>query len=164
MFYNSFIYTGTSPQALQTSQEEKQSIQIELEEETSKNITLNKNILTLLDDIMKKDDEISSLKKENEKLKKNKPFTVESVRKNKTNEKDLFKHYAGITYLNFCILLNLLVKVEPAFSFKRVELRSVSHETGLFLTLCRLRRGFSLADLAFRFSITMNSAGDLFNT
>ena len=170
MFYNSFIYPGTSPHAtltlcaLRESQDKKETLRNELQEQTKINIKLNTKVSNLIDEIIKKDDEISSLKIENEKLKQNKPFTVENVIKNKTNEKDLFKHYAGITYLNFCILLNLLVKVEPGFSFERKELRLVSYETGLFLTLCRLRRDFSLADLAFRFSITMNSAGELFNT
>ena len=36
-------------------------------------------------------------------------FGVEYVLQNKTNHKDLFKHYAGITYIRFVALLSFLI-------------------------------------------------------
>ena len=54
---------------------------------------------------------INSLKQQQKKAEEDRPrsFSVESVLSNKTNHKDLFKHYAGITYIRFCALLSFLI-------------------------------------------------------
>ena len=111
---------------------------------------------------------INSLKQQQKKAEEDRPrsFSVESVLSNKTNHKDLFKHYAGITYIRFCALLSFLIPENFTLNFEkgRSDLQKLPYADGLFLTLARYRRDFSLADLAFKFGLTMQSTGVLFNT
>jgi hypothetical protein len=97
--------------------------------------------------------------------KRPKLFGVDVVLNAKTNHKNLFKHYAGITYVRFLALLSFLIPENFSLNYAkgRKDLTSLSHADSLFLTLIRCRRNFSLADLALRFGLTVQSAGVVFN-
>ena len=67
----------------------------ELEDATIEKTELLLKISSLSDDIKLKDEEILKL---NNSIDSTRSFCVETVVKSKTNGKDIFKHYAGITY------------------------------------------------------------------
>ncbi|XP_069141864.1 uncharacterized protein [Argopecten irradians] len=93
-------------------------------------------------------------------------FGVQAVLDNNTNHKNLFKHYNGITYIRFVALLSFLIPENFSLQFEkgRSDLKSLSNEDSLFLTLTRCRHSFSLADLAMKFGIKLQTAGVVFNT
>ena len=80
--------------------------------------------------------------------------------------KNLFTFYTGITFVRFLGLLSFLVPNSHQIDYKckRKDLKNVSNNDGLFLTLCRLRHAFELKDIAARFGLSLQSAGIVFNT
>jgi uncharacterized coiled-coil protein SlyX len=106
-----------------------------------------------------KNKEIEELKR---KLKVKPTFSVNLVQQKESNFKDLFKYYTGIVYVRFCALLAFLGPVEYQSKSKGKDVLSLSHPDGLFLTLCRLRHGFGVKDLAVRFGLTVQSTSVVF--
>jgi len=80
--------------------------------------------------------------------------------------KDAFKYYTGIAYVRFLALLSFLITPQGSsleFKKKRNDIKKLPVKDGLFLCLCRLRHNFGLKDLAIRFGLSVQSAGEVFN-
>ncbi|XP_033731763.1 uncharacterized protein LOC117321455 [Pecten maximus] len=93
-------------------------------------------------------------------------FGIQEVQAKEDKFNGLVKYYTGITYSSFMALLNFLVPSGSCVNYEkgRVDIKKISNEDGLFLTLCRLRHDFGLKDLAIRFGLTLQSTGVVFNT
>lgn len=113
-------------------------------------------------EVADKDRDISQL---NKRLELPQIFSVELVLEREKTLKNLFKYYTGLTYLRFCALLSFLIPQGYALKYicKRADLQKINNKNALFFTLCRLRHGFGLKDLATRFGISLQSSGELFN-
>ena len=93
-------------------------------------------------------------------------FSVKNVLK--SNVKDLFKYYTGFQFSTFNVLFEFLIPDIQQNPLEYKERKSacmkLSLQDQLFLVLCRLRNGFHLKDLAFRFHVSIQIAGIIFNT
>ena len=78
--------------------------------------------------------------------------------------KNLFKYYTGIMYIRFLALFNFLApEGNTNYGSGRKDLKELSPQNALLLTLCRLRHGFGLPDIATRFGLSSQSASVIFN-
>ncbi|XP_078000242.1 uncharacterized protein LOC144452905 [Glandiceps talaboti] len=93
-------------------------------------------------------------------------FGVDCVLRNQKKLKGLFKYYTGISYVRFLALLSFLLPNDTVLSYKKVrtDIKNLAGKDCLLLCLCRLRHNFGLRDLAVRFGLGLQSAGDVFNT
>ncbi|XP_021347575.1 uncharacterized protein LOC110446645 [Mizuhopecten yessoensis] len=87
------------------------------------------------------------------------PFGVKKVLAKEDQVKGLFKYYTGITW-NFLVPPGSCVSYEKG----RADIKTLSNEDCLFLTICRLRHDFGLKDICMRFGLTLQSTGVVFNT
>lgn len=119
------------------------------------------------------EDTISKLKAEIKELKDQqtsedqKPsFGVDEVLRREGKMKNVFKYYTGIVYVRFAGLLAFLVPDGSSINYEkgRKDIKKLSLQDGLFLTLCRLRHNFGLKDLSIRFKLSLQSSGIVFNT
>ena len=81
--------------------------------------------------------------------------------------KNLFYSYTGLTFIAFTCLLNFLVPNEEktvSFPRKRKDIQKLLVHDQLLLVLMRLRGGFSVKDLAFRFRLSEQSVSELFSS
>lgn len=92
-------------------------------------------------------------------------FGVKQVLAKQQKIKNLFNYYTGITYLRFTALLAFLVPGNSRLQCDkgRRDIKTLSNEDCLFLTICRLRHNFGLKDLCIRFAISIQSCGIIFN-
>ncbi|XP_062585057.1 uncharacterized protein LOC134255348 [Saccostrea cucullata] len=149
--------SGTFEQSTQTSERFVSPLEF---------LSMTAEVQSLKLKVQEQENIISDLKKQQIKEVKTEQFGVNHVLNNKTNHKNLFKHYAGITYVRFLALLSFLIPDNFTLSYEkgRSDLKNLSNDDGLFLTLIRCRRDFSLADLATKFGLKIQSAGVVFNT
>ena len=119
-------------------------------------------IQRLKEEVNVKDKAVFELKAE---LDKRAKFGTASVVSHENKFKNLFKYNTGIIYVRFLGLLTFLTQTE-AISYEkgRRDIKTVSSEDALFLTLCRLQHNFGLKDLALRFGLSLQSTGIVFNT
>ena len=100
----------------------------------------------------------------NKRLEQTEQFSLDSVLSHENKLKGLFKYYTGITYVRFLTLLSVIVP--PGSSVKytknRSDIAKLSDKDCLFLCLCRLRQNFGLKDIAMRFGLSLQSAGEIF--
>ena len=110
-----------------------------------------------------KEKECISLK---QKIKTSASFSVESV----INDEKLLTYYTGFKKEPFLSIYKFLVPQEETVPLTYVgkgklsQVKTLSLQNQLFLTLCKLRNDMDLADLAFRFEITSQTAGVIFNS
>uniref|UniRef100_A0A8W8NSS0 THAP-type domain-containing protein n=1 Tax=Magallana gigas TaxID=29159 RepID=A0A8W8NSS0_MAGGI len=99
-------------------------------------------ICTLKEEIKELKDKLSS---DNQKP----SFGVDEVIRREGKLKNLFKYYTGIVYIRFAGLLAFLVSDGSSVNYEkgRKDIKMLSLQDGLFLTLCRLRHNFGLKDL-----------------
>ena len=118
------------------------------------------------------EDKITKLMVENQKLSEQlsdnlqTKFSVDSIVKRESKIKGLFKYYTAITHERFKALFVFLHPENFSLEYEkgRTDIKQLSNEDGLFLTLVRQRHNFGLKDLAMRFALTVQSAGSIFNT
>ncbi|XP_046577230.1 uncharacterized protein LOC124285121 [Haliotis rubra] len=93
-------------------------------------------------------------------------FSIDVVITRGKKIKNLFKHYTGVTYVRFLTLLTFLLPQgeDIDYSSGRKDIKRLKPQDALLLTLCRLRHGFGLKDIAVRFGLSPQSAGIIFNT
>lgn len=74
--------------------------------------------------------------------------------------KNLFKYNTGIVYKRFAGLLAFLVSDGSSVNYEkgRKDIKMLSLQDGLFLTLCRLRHNFGLKDWSVRFNLSLQSS------
>ena len=89
---------------------------------------------------------------------------TDSIRNSKI--KSLFQSYTGLTFVAFTTLFNFLVPNENPVVFprKRTDIQKLLVSDQLLLVLMRLRGGFLVKDLAFRFSLSEQSVSELFSS
>ena len=93
-------------------------------------------------------------------------FSVESV----INDQKIMTYYTGFKKVSFLNIYHFLVPDEEKVPFTYVgkgnlsQIKTLSLQNQLFLTLCKLRNDTDLVDLAFRFGITSQTAGVIFNS
>ncbi|XP_070537595.1 uncharacterized protein [Ptychodera flava] len=125
--------------------------------------------------LQEKDDIINELnsrlsdknkKTEKQVISNNSKFGVSVILTQQKKLKGLFKYYTGLTYVRFIALLTFLLPKNSVLNYKkkRIDIRSLTNRDCLLLCLYRLRHNFGLRDLAVRFQIGLQSAGDIFNT
>ena len=82
--------------------------------------------------------------------------------------KGLFKYYTWFQSSTFNVLFDFLIpdgKNNPLeYKERKSACMKLSLKDQLFLVLCRLRNGFHLKDLAFRFHVSIQIASIIFNT
>ncbi len=92
-------------------------------------------------------------------------FSVAHVKSSKV--KNLFSYYTGLQLAMFMVLFKYLVPNEyespVTFTHRRSDIGALSIIDQLFLVVCRLRNGFHVKDLAFRFHISVQSVSVVFN-
>lgn len=139
------------------------AVSAELHGEKTHSEKLTSEIIELKEQLEQRDGEIQRLQAE---LDRKLPFGVDGVLARGDKLKDLFKFYTGITFVRFAALLSFLIPGDYCMNYEkgRADIRNLSNQDALFLTLTRLRHDFGLKDLAFRFGLTVQSAGSLFNT
>jgi hypothetical protein len=127
---------------------------------------LRKNGKQCKDTISRLEAEIKELKDQQAYENWKPTFGVDEVLRREGKLKNLFRYYTGITYTRFMGLLAFLVPDESSVNYENdgKDIRKLSVQDGLFLTLCRLRNNFSLTDLSVRFRLSLLSAGIVFNT
>ncbi|XP_062584151.1 uncharacterized protein LOC134279217 [Saccostrea cucullata] len=116
--------------------------------------------------ISKLETEIKELKDQQKSENQKPTFGVDEVLRRQEKLKNVFKYYTGITYIRFAGLLAFLVPAGSSINYEkgRKDIRKLSMQDGLFLTLCRLRHNFGLKDLSVRFKLSLQSSGIVFNT
>lgn len=114
------------------------------------------------------------LKEENKNLRKKcetlegqqQELSIEKI--NRSSVKDVFQYYTGLPYVTFLVLFNFLVPNEREnpvkYSEKHNACSRLALKEQLLLVLCRLRNGFHLKDLAFRFNISSQVVSVTFNS
>ncbi|XP_035981310.1 uncharacterized protein LOC118556867 [Fundulus heteroclitus] len=110
---------------------------------------------------------VENLETELQKEQKRKLFGIDVVvESEKNSKKNLCVYYTGLTLVRFMSLFTFLLPKRETLTYdeNRNDIREMSAENGLFLTMCRLRQNFGLFDLATRFGISQQSAGIVFNT
>ena len=96
---------------------------------------------------------------------KYRPFSVEYIlQQNKTVT--LFKYYTGMLYVRFVELLHFLLGdlAKLKYKYHRKDIDSMLNRDCLLLVLCRLRHNFCVTDLATRFSLSVQSVSEIFET
>jgi hypothetical protein len=88
-------------------------------------------------------------------------FSVSSILEKQKQLPNLFRYYTGLTYARFAVLLSFLLPVVST-SMRR-DTRIIEPCDCLLLTLCRLRHNYGLQDLACRFAVSAQSAGEIFS-
>ena len=93
-------------------------------------------------------------------------FTFESVQQ--SNIKKLMTYYTGFTHLTLLAIFQYLVPNTdtPPFTLpnSRKDAKRLSLMNQFFLVMCRLRNGFDLKDLAFRFNIRVTTSSTIFKS
>ena len=92
-------------------------------------------------------------------------FSIESTMDSKI--KDLCEYYTGLKYQAFNALFEFLIPdahSPPKYTETRNACVTLPLKDQLFLVLCRLRNGFEVKDLAFRFNIDCPSVSVLFTS
>lgn len=113
--------------------------------------------------IQQKEEECDELKK---KVKTHMSFSAEAI----MNNEKLIKYYTGFSKDSFMSIFKFLVPNEEDCPLTYVgkgnlnQIKDLNLLNQLFLTLCKLRNDTDLADLAFRFGITPQTAGVIFNS
>ncbi|XP_048245545.1 uncharacterized protein LOC124123830 isoform X2 [Haliotis rufescens] len=111
---------------------------------------------------------LKNTEEECEHLKKQKTFTF-SIDVMLEDAK-LIRYYTGFNKETFIAIFRYLVPDPQSCPLRYLgkgklsKIRKLSLENQLFLTLCKLRNNFHLQDLAFRFAITQQVAGVIFNS
>eukprot|EP00105_Crassostrea_gigas_P035683 XP_019919831.1 PREDICTED: uncharacterized protein LOC105320761 isoform X1 [Crassostrea gigas] len=77
-------------------------------------------------------------------------FGVDEVIRREGKLQTVFKYYTSIVYIRFAGLLAFLVSDGSSVNYEkgRKDIKMLSLQDGLFLTVCRLRHNFSLKDLS----------------
>ncbi|CAG6022063.1 unnamed protein product, partial [Menidia menidia] len=104
---------------------------------------------------------VEHLETELQKEQNRKLFGIDAVvESEKNSKKNLCVYYTGLTLVRFMSLFTFLLPKRETLTYdeNRNDIREMSAENGLFLTMCRLRQNFGLFDLATRFGISQQSA------
>lgn len=80
-------------------------------------------------------------------------FGVDEVLRREGEMKNVFKYYTGIAYIRFAGLLAFLVPDGSSINYEkgRKDIKKLSLQDELFLTLCRLRHNFGFNDISVTF-------------
>jgi hypothetical protein len=90
-------------------------------------------------------------------------FTVQSILQQEKKIPGLFLYYTNLKYATFCTLLEFLTSEQiPEYAKKRRDIKTMTKEAQLLLTLMRLRHNFGIKDLASRFCISTQCVSDVF--
>ncbi len=144
---------------LKKMEDEIRQLQVHLEEKNATILNLLEENRQLREELHQKDQQIGKQNTEQRNL------SVQLMLDSKI--KGIFTHYTGFSYDRFCAIYRYLVPsgCKKPFVYKRAyaEIHSVSLVNQLLLTILRLRLDSPLIDLAFRFNISVNAAGVIFN-
>ncbi|XP_078618709.1 uncharacterized protein LOC144886133 [Branchiostoma floridae x Branchiostoma japonicum] len=93
-------------------------------------------------------------------------FCVDAIVKSPI--KNLLRHYTGFTFATFMMLFSFLVPNESenpvVYHEKKSSCMLLPLKDQMLLVLCRLRNGFHLKDLGFRFNVSAQVASVIFNS
>ena len=93
-------------------------------------------------------------------------FLIETI----LESEELLHYYSGFSKQAFLGICKFLIPCEDACPLSYIgkgnlsQIKNVSLQNQLFLTLCKLRNNVDLQDLAFRFGITQQVTGVIFNS
>lgn len=148
-------------------QEQIQQLQAALEEKTAKENLMQEQIQQLqaaMEEVAAKEnlEKQSSLNE----CPQCSVFSVNTVRQSKL--KGLMMYYTGFSVTSFETLFSFLIPTPLTnpihYKEKKKSCNHICLKCQMFLTLCRLRNGFHMKDLANRFGISMQTAGIIFNS